>query len=46
MMFGGNHEGRVRLPRHLQPEAKDGSIHGKSGITFGRQIGAYPILLE
>ena len=40
-----SHEGRVRLPRHLQPEAKDGSIHGKSGITFGRQIGAYPILV-
>ena len=40
-----SHEGRVRLPRHLQPEARDGSIHGKSGITFGRQIGAYPILV-
>ena len=39
------HDGRTRLPRHLAPEAKDSAIHGKAGITFGRQIGAYPILV-
>ena len=40
-----SHEGRTRLPRHLKPEARSPDIHGKSGITFGRQIGAYPILV-
>lgn len=40
-----SHEGRTRLPRHLEPEARDSAIHGKAGITFGRQIGAYPILV-
>ncbi|MAH90970.1 MAG: radical SAM protein [Euryarchaeota archaeon] len=40
-----SHDGRTRLPRHLKPEARDSSIHGKAGITFGRQIGAYPILI-
>jgi len=40
-----SHEGRVRLPRHLEPESKDEGIRGKPGITFGRQIGAYPILV-
>ena len=39
------HDGRTRLPRHLGPESRDPSIHGKAGITFGRQIGAYPILV-
>ena len=39
------HEGRTRLPRHLEPEARSLDIHGKAGITFGRQIGAYPILV-
>ena len=39
------HDGRTRLPRHLEPEAKDPAIYGKAGITFGRQIGAYPILV-
>ena len=39
------HEGRTRLPRHLEPEARSPDIHGKAGITFGRQIGAYPILV-
>ena len=39
------HDGRTRLPRHLKPEARDSAIHGKAGITFGRQIGAYPILV-
>ena len=40
-----SHDGRTRLPRHLEPEAKDSAITGKAGITFGRQIGAYPILV-
>ena len=40
-----SHDGRTRLPRHLEPEAKDTAITGKAGITFGRQIGAYPILV-
>lgn len=39
------HDGRTRLPRHLEPEARDERINGKAGITFGRQIGAYPILI-
>ena len=39
------HEGRTRLPRHLKPEARSKDVHGKAGITFGRQIGAYPILV-
>lgn len=40
-----SHDGRTRLPRHLEPEARAQEIHGKAGITFGRQIGAYPILV-
>lgn len=40
-----SHEGRTRLPRHLEAAARDTKIHGKAGITFGRQIGAYPILI-
>ena len=39
------HEGRTRLPRHLEHEARSSDVHGKAGITFGRQIGAYPILV-
>ena len=39
------HEGRTRLPRHLGPQARSKDVHGKAGITFGRQIGAYPILV-
>jgi radical SAM superfamily enzyme with C-terminal helix-hairpin-helix motif len=39
------HDGRTRLPRHLQPGSRSKEIHGKAGITFGRQIGAYPILV-
>ena len=40
-----SHEGRTRLPRHLEPKARSIEVHGKAGITFGRQIGAYPILV-
>ena len=29
----------------MNPIHRDLSIYGKSGITFGRQIGAYPILV-
>ena len=39
------HDGRIRLPAHLGDEHRDPEIHGKGGITFGRQIGAYPILI-
>jgi len=38
-------DGRIRLPAHLKPEMRSMDIHGKAGITFGRQIGAYPILI-
>ena len=40
-----SHGGRTRLPAHLGPEHTDLGCHGKAGITFGRQIGAYPILI-
>ena len=40
------HGDRIRRPEHvLNPIHRDLSIYGKSGITFGRQIGAYPILV-
>ncbi len=39
-----SHEGRTRLPAHLGAEHRSPEIHGQAGITFGRQIGAYPIL--
>ena len=39
------HDGRTRLPIHETDLHRDGSVHGKAGITFGRQIGAYPILV-
>ena len=39
------HDGRIRLPAHLNESHRDPAIHGKGGITFGRQIGAYPILI-
>ena len=36
-------DGRIRLPEHLSEEKyRDSSKHGEPGITFGRQIGAYP----
>lgn len=40
-----SHETRTRLPRHLDESLQSPEIHGKSGISFGRQIGAYPILV-
>ena len=39
------HDGRTRLPVHLTEEHTGNSIHGRAGLTFGRQIGAYPILI-
>jgi radical SAM superfamily enzyme with C-terminal helix-hairpin-helix motif len=40
------HNDRIRRPEQvLNPIHRDSSIYGKSGITFGRQIGAYPILV-
>ena len=40
-----SHGGRTRLPAHLGSKHTDHGCHGKAGITFGRQIGAYPILI-
>ena len=38
--------GRIRLPEHVSDEKyRNSDIHGDPGITFGRQIGAYPILV-
>ena len=40
------HDGRTRLPRHVQdPIHCDSKIAGRPGLTMGRQIGAYPILI-
>jgi len=40
-----SHNGRTRLPVHLNQPHTGEEIRGKAGITFGRQIGAYPILI-
>mgnify|MGYP000084232185 FL=1 len=39
------HDGRTRLPIHETEAHTSSAVHGKPGITFGRQIGAYPILI-
>ena len=39
------HDGRTRLPAHLGEAHTAEASRGKAGITFGRQIGAYPILI-
>jgi len=39
------HDGRTRLPVHLTEEHVGEHVHGRAGLTFGRQIGAYPILI-
>ena len=39
------HDGRTRLPIHQTSTHTDESVRGNSGLTFGRQIGAYPILI-
>mgnify|MGYP000016412219 CR=1 FL=1 len=41
-----SHDDRIRRPEHvIDPEFQDPEIRGTSGVTFGRQIGAYPILI-
>ena len=40
-----SHDNRTRLPIHLTDKHCSNEIHGNAGITFGRQIGAYPILI-
>ena len=41
-----SHDDRIRRPEQvLDPKHRDESIRGVAGITFGRQIGAYPILV-
>ena len=40
-----SHDGRIRLPAHLRDEHLSEDIRGRAGVTFGRQIGAYPILI-
>ena len=40
-----SHDGRTRLPVHETDLHRAPGVHGKAGITFGRQIGAYPILV-
>ena len=40
------HDGRIRKPEHVtRRKHKDPSINGEPGMTFGRQIGAYPLLV-
>ena len=39
------HDGRTRLAVHLSDEHTGSHVHGRAGLTFGRQIGAYPILI-
>ena len=40
------HDDRIRRPEQvLDPKHRNESIRGAAGITFGRQIGAYPILV-
>ena len=41
-----SHDDRIRRPEQvLQESYRESSIYGRAGITFGRQIGAYPILV-
>ena len=41
-----SHKDRIRRPEQVfDPSFRDPLIHGSSGISFGRQIGAYPILV-
>ena len=40
-----SHGARTRLPVHLTEQHTSEECHGNAGITFGRQIGAYPILI-
>jgi radical SAM superfamily enzyme with C-terminal helix-hairpin-helix motif len=41
-----SHDDRIRLPTHIEDEShRSETCRGKAGVTFGRQIGAYPILI-
>jgi len=41
-----SHGGRIRTPSDVEQERhRDLEIHGQGGITFGRQVGAYPLLI-
>tara|TARA_B100001750_G_scaffold247366_1_gene272864 strand:- start:790 stop:2532 length:1743 start_codon:yes stop_codon:yes gene_type:complete len=41
-----SHDDRIRLPAQIKDDAhRSEACRGKSGVTFGRQIGAYPILV-
>ncbi len=41
-----SHDSRIRLPRHVTEEdVREPRVSGGAGVTFGRQIGAYPILV-
>ena len=41
-----SHDERIRLPHNITDEShRNESCRGNSGVTFGRQIGAYPILV-
>ena len=44
-IYWESHNQRIRLPSNLEDSHQDVKIHGSAGITFGRQIGAYPILV-
>ncbi len=44
-VYWETHDGRTRLPVHLTEEHVGEHVHGRAGLTFGRQIGAYPILI-
>ena len=40
------HDDRIRRPEQvLNPSYREEGVRGKAGVTFGRQIGAYPILV-
>jgi radical SAM superfamily enzyme with C-terminal helix-hairpin-helix motif len=41
-----SHDDRIRLPTHTTDGShRAESCRGKAGVTFGRQVGAYPILI-
>lgn len=41
-----SHDDRIRLPSQIKDDAhRSEGCRGNAGITFGRQIGAYPILV-
>ncbi|MBO57652.1 MAG: radical SAM protein [Euryarchaeota archaeon] len=41
-----SHDGRIRLPSQIKDEGhRSEECRGNAGVTFGRQVGAYPILV-